>query len=103
MTSASVRGTTGNPAHSRLSRLFPDNEVWVKSARTNPGGSIKDRIALAMIEAAEASGELSQGATIIEPTSGNTGVGLALVGISPGATLAGAATRRRSFYQSSRV
>ena len=79
MRAASVLETIGGTPHVRLSRLFPQSEVWVKSERTNPGGSIKDRIALAMIEAAEASGELSPGATIIEPTSGNTGVGLALV------------------------
>jgi cysteine synthase len=59
----------------------PDHEVWVKSERTNPGGSIKDRIALAMIEQAEADGILQPGGTIIEPTSGNTGIGLALVAV----------------------
>ncbi len=79
MKAQSVLETIGNTPHIRLARLFPDHEVWVKSERANPGGSIKDRIALAMIEAAEASGELQPGATIIEPTSGNTGVGLALV------------------------
>jgi len=63
----------------RLARLFPDHEVWVKVERANPGGSIKDRIALAMIEAAEADGSLQPGGTIIEPTSGNTGIGLAMV------------------------
>jgi cysteine synthase A len=79
MIAASVLDTIGNTPHIRLSRLFPDAEVWIKSERGNPGGSIKDRIALAMIEDAEASGALRPGATIIEPTSGNTGVGLALV------------------------
>ncbi len=79
MKAASVLDTIGNTPHIRLSRLFPDADVWVKSERANPGGSIKDRIALAMIEAAEASGELAPGGTIIEPTSGNTGVGLAMV------------------------
>lgn len=79
MKAQSVLETIGKTPHIRLSRLFPDADVWVKSERSNPGGSIKDRIALAMIEAAETSGELSPGATIIEPTSGNTGVGLALV------------------------
>ena len=69
----------GKTPHIRLSRLFPDHEVWVKNERANPGGSIKDRIALAMIEAAEESGELKPGGTIIEPTSGNTGIGLAMV------------------------
>jgi len=75
----SILATIGGTPHVRLSRLFPDHEVWVKSERGNPGGSIKDRIALAMIEAAEADGTLSPGGTIIEPTSGNTGIGLALV------------------------
>jgi cysteine synthase A len=79
MKAHSVLATIGNTPHIRLSRLFPDAEVWIKSERTNPGGSIKDRIALAMIEAAEADGTLKPGATIIEPTSGNTGIGLALV------------------------
>ncbi|MBT0669008.1 cysteine synthase A [Novosphingobium profundi] len=79
MKAASVLATIGNTPHIRLSRLFPDHEVWVKSERTNPGGSIKDRIALAMIEAAEADGSLQPGGTIIEPTSGNTGIGLAMV------------------------
>ena len=75
----SVLATIGQTPHIRLSRLFPDHEVWIKSERSNPGGSIKDRIALAMIEAAEADGSLKPGGTIIEPTSGNTGIGLALV------------------------
>ena len=75
-----VLQTIGNTPHIRINRLFGDtHKVYVKSERSNPGGSIKDRIALAMVEAAEASGELKVGATIIEPTSGNTGVGLALV------------------------
>jgi len=74
-----VLQSIGNTPHIRLSRLFPDHEVWVKSERTNPGGSIKDRIALAMVEEAEASGALKPGGTIIEPTSGNTGIGLAMV------------------------
>ncbi|SDM25937.1 cysteine synthase [Oryzisolibacter propanilivorax] len=70
----------GNTPHVRINRLFgPDANVWVKSERGNPGGSIKDRIALAMVEAAEASGQLLPGGTIVEPTSGNTGIGLALV------------------------
>lgn len=79
----SVLSTIGGTPHILLSRLFGDAaggaEIWVKSERTNPGGSIKDRIALAMVEAAEASGALQPGGTIIEPTSGNTGVGLAMV------------------------
>ena len=78
MKANSVLETIGRTPHIRLSRLFPDAEVWVKSERSNPGGSIKDRIGIAMIEAAEASGQLKPGGTIIEPTSGNTGVGLAM-------------------------
>jgi cysteine synthase len=72
--------TIGNTPHVRLSRLFgPRVEVWMKLERANPGGSIKDRIALAMIEDAEARGALTTGTVIIEPTSGNTGIGLAMV------------------------
>jgi len=78
MKADSILDTIGNTPHVRLSRLFPDHEVWVKVERSNPGGSIKDRIGLAMIEAAEADGSLSPGGTIIEPTSGNTGIGLAI-------------------------
>ena len=74
-----VLATIGNTPHIRINRLFGGAQVWVKSERSNPGGSIKDRIALAMIEDAEAQGLLKPGATIIEPTSGNTGVGLAMV------------------------
>ena len=75
-----VLATIGNTPHIRVNRLFgAGHEVWVKSERSNPGGSIKDRIALAMVEAAEANGRLKPGGTIIEPTSGNTGVGLAMV------------------------
>ena len=80
MRASTVLQTIGNTPHIRVNRLFGStHEVWIKSERANPGGSIKDRIALAMIEAAEASGALKPGATIIEPTSGNTGVGLAMV------------------------
>ncbi|MBB5686925.1 cysteine synthase A [Sphingobium boeckii] len=79
MKAGSILETIGNTPHIRVGRLFPDAEVWIKSERSNPGGSIKDRIALAMIEAAEASGQLQPGGTIVEPTSGNTGVGLAMV------------------------
>ena len=79
MKANSILDTIGKTPHIRLARLFPDAEVWVKSERANPGGSIKDRIALAMIEDAEASGALKPGGTIIEPTSGNTGIGLAMV------------------------
>jgi cysteine synthase A len=78
MKAQSVLDTIGNTPHIRLSRLFPKAEVWVKSERANPAGSIKDRIGLAMIEAAEADGSLRPGGTIIEPTSGNTGIGLAM-------------------------
>ena len=80
MKATSILDTIGNTPHILLNRLFGDAaEVWVKSERANPGGSIKDRIALAMIEEAEASGKLKPGGTIIEPTSGNTGIGLAMV------------------------
>jgi cysteine synthase A len=79
MKADSILATIGNTPHIRLSRLFPDHEVWVKAERANPGGSIKDRIGLSMIEAAEADGSLKPGGTIIEPTSGNTGIGLAMV------------------------
>lgn len=79
MKADNVLATIGNTPHIRLSRLFPNHEVWVKSERTNPGGSIKDRVALAMVEDAEKSGALKPGGTIIEPTSGNTGIGLAMV------------------------
>ncbi|GIX18415.1 MAG: cysteine synthase [Erythrobacter sp.] len=79
MKADSILATIGGTPHIRLARMFPDHEVWVKSERANPGGSIKDRIALAMVEDAEASGALKPGGTIIEPTSGNTGIGLAMV------------------------
>ena len=83
MKAASVLATIGNTPHIRINRLFgaacQSHHIYVKSERTNPGGSIKDRIALAMIETAEQSGALQPGGTIIEPTSGNTGVGLAVV------------------------
>jgi cysteine synthase A len=79
MKADSVIATIGNTPHIRLSRMFPDHEVWVKSERSNPGGSIKDRIAMAMVEDAERRGDLKPGGTIIEPTSGNTGIGLAMV------------------------
>jgi cysteine synthase len=75
----SILGTIGGTPHIRMNRLFPNAEVWIKSERGNPGGSIKDRIGLAMIEDAEKSGALKPGGTIVEPTSGNTGIGLAMV------------------------
>jgi cysteine synthase len=80
MIADSILQTIGNTPHVRINRLFgATHKVYVKSERANPGGSIKDRIALSMIEAAEKSGALKPGGTIIEPTSGNTGVGLAMV------------------------
>ena len=80
MKADNILQTIGNTPHVRINRLFGANHnVWIKSERGNPGGSIKDRIALSMVEAAEKSGELKAGSTIIEPTSGNTGVGLAMV------------------------
>ena len=75
-----ILATIGNTPHIRINRLFgPASQVWIKSERANPGGSIKDRIALSMVEDAEKSGALKKGGTIIEPTSGNTGIGLAMV------------------------
>ena len=80
MKADSILATIGNTPHVWINRLFgPDAQVWIKSERSNPAGSIKDRIALAMVEAAEQSGALQPGGTIIEPTSGNTGIGLAMV------------------------
>ena len=80
MKADSILATIGNTPHVRINRLFgPNANVWIKSERANPGGSIKDRIALAMVEDAEKSGALLPGGTIIEPTSGNTGIGLAMV------------------------
>jgi len=80
MKAENVLATIGNTPHIRINRLFgSSHEVWVKSERSNPGGSIKDRIALSMVQDAEASGALKPGGTIIEPTSGNTGIGLAMV------------------------
>ena len=79
MKADNILATIGNTPHIRMQRLFGSAEVWIKSERSNPGGSIKDRIALTMIEDAERSGRLQPGGTIIEPTSGNTGIGLAMV------------------------
>jgi len=83
MKAESVLATIGNTPHIRINRIFgaacQSHQIYIKSERSNPGGSIKDRIALAMVEAAEKSGALMPGGTIIEPTSGNTGVGLAMV------------------------
>lgn len=80
MKANNILETIGDTPHVRINRLFGEkHEVWLKLERANPGGSIKDRIALAMIEAAEKSGALKPGSIIIEPTSGNTGIGLAMV------------------------
>ena len=80
MKADSILGTIGNTPHVRVNKLFGnDHEIWVKLERNNPGASIKDRIALAMIEDAESKGLLTKDSVIIEPTSGNTGIGLALV------------------------
>jgi cysteine synthase len=80
MKASTILETIGNTPHVRINRLYgPDAEVWIKSERANPGASIKDRIALAMIEDAEKTGKLRPGGTIVEPTSGNTGIGLAMV------------------------
>jgi cysteine synthase A len=80
MKANTILDTIGGTPHVRIHRLFPStHQVWIKQERANPGGSIKDRIALSMVEAAEKSGTLKPGGTIIEPTSGNTGIGLAIV------------------------
>jgi cysteine synthase A len=79
MRADNILQTIGNTPHVRINRLFGDAQVWVKSERANPGGSIKDRIALSMVEDAERRGQLKAGGTIVEPTSGNTGIGLAMV------------------------
>ena len=88
MKAASILDTIGNTPHIRVNKLFgATHQVWIKSERANPGGSIKDRIGLSMIEAAEKSGQLKPGGTIIEPTSGNTGIGLAMVAAVKGYAL----------------
>ncbi len=80
MKAGTILETIGNTPHVRINRLFgPDAEVWIKQERANPGGSIKDRIAMSMVEDAESSGKLKPGGVIVEPTSGNTGIGLAMV------------------------
>jgi cysteine synthase A len=80
MKAADILETIGNTPHIRINRLFGNHaEVWIKQERVNPGGSIKDRIALGMVEDAERRGVLKPGGTIVEPTSGNTGIGLAMV------------------------
>ena len=91
MKASSVLATIGHTPHIRINRIFgaacQTHHIYIKSERSNPGGSIKDRIALSMVEAAEKSGALQPGGTIIEPTSGNTGVGLAMVAAVRGYTL----------------
>ena len=87
MKALSILDTIGRTPHVRINRLFGEAEVWIKSERANPGGSIKDRIALAMVEEAERTGRLKPGGTIVEPTSGNTGIGLAMVAAVKGYTL----------------
>jgi len=88
MKANTILDTIGGTPHIRINRLFGStHQVWIKSERSNPGGSIKDRIALAMVEDAELSGALKPGGTIIEPTSGNTGVGLAMVAAVKGYSL----------------
>ncbi len=85
MKAKNILDTIGNTPHIRINNLFPsDYEVYMKMEKANPGGSIKDRIALNMIEDAEKSGILNPGSVIIEPTSGNTGIGLAMVGAVKG-------------------
>jgi cysteine synthase A len=80
MKAGSILEIIGNTPHVRINRLFDGPyEVWLKLERSNPGGSIKDRIALSMIEDAEKNGLLNQDSVIVEPTSGNTGIGLAMV------------------------
>jgi len=80
MKAANILETIGNTPHVRITRLFGERaEVWIKQERTNPGGSIKDRIAFEMVKDAEGSGKLKPGGVIVEPTSGNTGIGLAMV------------------------
>ncbi len=81
MKAQNILQTIGGTPHIRIQRLFAgaSQQVWIKAERANPGGSIKDRIALSMVEAAERAGQLKPGGTIVEPTSGNTGIGLAMV------------------------
>ncbi|RYG22799.1 cysteine synthase family protein, partial [bacterium] len=84
----SVLDSIGNTPHIRINRLFGDkHEVWVKSEKANPGGSIKDRIGIAMIEAAEQAGKIDKDTVLVEPTSGNTGIGLAMAAAVKGYSL----------------
>ena len=85
MKANNILETIGNTPHVRINRLFPgDVQVWMKLERANPGASIKDRIGLAMIDDAEQKGLLNKDTVIIEPTSGNTGIGLAMVAATRG-------------------
>ncbi len=84
MKCANITEAIGNTPVVRLARLFPQHNVWMKIERINPGGSIKDRIAWMMIEDAEHRGVLKKGSIIVEPTSGNTGIGLAMVAVVKG-------------------
>jgi cysteine synthase A len=85
MNAANILETIGNTPHVRINRLFGDRaDVWIKQERANPGGSIKDRIAMAMVEDAERTGKLKPDGVIVEPTSGNTGIGLAQVASARG-------------------
>ncbi len=96
MRADNVLATIGRTPHIRINRLYGAGaQVWIKSERSNPGGSIKDRIALAMVEDAERSGALKPGGTIVEPTSGNTGIGLAMVAAGGSAGSRTAATAPR--------
>jgi cysteine synthase A len=88
MKANNILDTVGNTPHVRINRLYPAGaEVWLKLERANPGGSIKDRIGLAMIEDAERRGVLKRNSVIIEPTSGNTGIGLAMAAAVKGYAL----------------
>ena len=88
MKAQNILDTIGNTPHLKVNNLYPEEyEVWVKLEKTNPGGSIKDRIALSMVEAAEKKGLLHKDSVIVEPTSGNTGIGLAIVAAVKGYSL----------------
>lgn len=84
MKAKTILDLVGNTPHLQLSKLFPNGDVWIKVERGNPAGSIKDRIALAMVRDAEEQGVISKGSVIVEPTSGNTGIALAMVGAALG-------------------
>lgn len=84
MKAKTILDLVGNTPHLQVSKLFPNGDVWIKVERGNPAGSIKDRIALAMVRDAEEQGVISKGSVIVEPTSGNTGIALAMVGAALG-------------------